>query len=264
MDSEEEPSPVRRKRVATAPLIGALVVIGLVVVGAWSVARGPHESTAIRQRVPLTGKVTAQPVVLRSTPTPSSTPDASPTRKTLKPVSRTPTVAPRPTGKPPQPTHPPTLPTPPTPPPPPPPPPPPTTGPPTPSGPAEAREILQLTNTERAKAGCGPLQLNGALNRAAQGHANDMVENHYFAHNSEDGRTPADRMRAAGFAGGSTAENLATGSRDPAAVVNAWMNSDTDRSNLLNCSFTMLGVGYDSGRIKSKWGHGTWVQDLGR
>jgi uncharacterized protein YkwD len=121
-----------------------------------------------------------------------------------------------------------------------------------------------LTNTERARAGCRPLQLNSALDHAAQGHASDMVEHHYFEYDSEDGRTPADRMRAAGFTGGSTAENLAAGSRDAADAVDAWMNNDSDRGNLLNCSFTTLGVGYDSGRIKSRWGHGTWVLDLGR
>ena len=70
-------------------------------------------------------------------------------------------------------------------------------------------------------------------------------------------------MRAAGFTGTSTAENVATGSRVAGAVVDAWMNNDTDRNNILNCSFTVMGVGYDPGRIKDKWNKGTWVQDLG-
>jgi uncharacterized protein YkwD len=91
-----------------------------------------------------------------------------------------------------------------------------------------------------------------------------MVEHHYFEYDSEDGRTPADRMRAAGFAGDSTAENLAAGSRAAADAVDAWMSNGVDRGNLLNCSFTTLGVGYDSGRIRFRWDNGTWVVDLGR
>ncbi|WP_405056773.1 CAP domain-containing protein [Kribbella sp. NBC_01505] len=255
VDRTQDDEPLlreRRRRVATAPLIGALLVLGLVAVGGWYVARDPKQTVAVRQRTIVQNKVTAHPVVLRSTPTPTPSPTRSPRVKpSAKPTPTPPLTHPSTTRPRPRPT-----------------PPPPTTAkpppkPPVPSGSPQAREILRLTNTERANAGCRPLQLNSALTQAAQNHATDMVAHHYFAHNSQDGRTPADRMRAAGFGGTSTAENLATGSRDPAAVVNAWMNNETDRANLLNCAFTMLGVGYDSGRIKSKWSAGTWTQDLG-
>lgn len=62
--------------------------------------------------------------------------------------------------------------------------------------------MLALTNQERAKAGCGPLRTNSALTKAAAAHAADMVDEHYFAHDSLDGRSPFDRMKAAGFGGG--------------------------------------------------------------
>ena len=124
-------------------------------------------------------------------------------------------------------------------------------------------QVLQLTNNERQKAGCGPLRTNSALARAAEDHAADMVDNHYFDHNSQDGRSPFDRMKTAGFKGGSMAENIAVGYSSAAAVVKGWMNSEGHRKNMLNCSYTMIGVGYDSGQVKSDWGNGSWVQDFG-
>ncbi|TDD17945.1 CAP domain-containing protein [Kribbella turkmenica] len=130
------------------------------------------------------------------------------------------------------------------------------------SGTPEA-QVLKLTNDERAKAGCGPLRTNSALTRSAEGHAADMVDRHYFSHDSLDGRSPFDRMKAAGFRGGAMAENIAVGYQSPAAVVEGWMNSDGHRRNILNCTYTMIGVGYDAGQVKPEWGNGSWVQNFG-
>jgi uncharacterized protein YkwD len=130
------------------------------------------------------------------------------------------------------------------------------------SGTAEA-QVLALTNQERAKSGCGPLRMNSALTKAAEAHAADMVDEHFFAHDSLDGRSPFDRMKAAGFKGGAMAENIAVGYSSAAAVVKGWMNSPGHRQNILNCTYTMIGIGYDSGQVKPDWGNGSWVQDFG-
>jgi uncharacterized protein YkwD len=90
-----------------------------------------------------------------------------------------------------------------------------------------------------------------------------MVVHHYFDHNSQDGRSPFDRMKAAGFTGGSMAENIAVGYSSAAAVVDGWMNSEGHRRNILNCAYTMIGIGYDGGQVKPEWGNGSWVQDFG-
>ena len=123
--------------------------------------------------------------------------------------------------------------------------------------------MLSLTNDERAKAGCGPLRMNSALTKAAEAHASDMVDKHYFAHDSLDGRSPFDRMKAAGYSGGAMAENIAVGYSSAAAVVEGWMNSPGHRQNILNCTYKWLGVGYDSGQVKPDWSNGSWVQDFG-
>ena len=45
----------------------------------------------------------------------------------------------------------------------------------------------------------------------------------------------------------SAGENIACGYGTPAAVVNGWMNSSGHRANILNASYTQIGVGYYAG-----------------
>jgi uncharacterized protein YkwD len=258
-DSGEPRDHRRRKRGVAGPIIGALAVLTLLVGGGWYVTRDTKDSVATSQNDPLTSvtdEVTTPPVddsTPTSTPTvtpsktPSKTPSATPTpTRTSTAPSRNSTRTPKPTPKPTH-TSTPTK---------------PTTKPPAPSGSKEA-QVLQLTNNERAKAGCGPLRTNSALTRAADAHATDMVVHHFFDHNSQDGRSPFDRMKAAGFKGGAMAENIAVGYSSAAAVVDGWMHSEGHRRNILNCTYTMIGIGYDSGQVKPDWGNGSWVQDFG-
>ena len=105
------------------------------------------------------------------------------------------------------------------------------------------QQILDLTNAERAKANCGALTLQPALNAAADAHSEDMAANDYFSHTSQNGASPSDRARAAGYNGG-VGENIAAGYPDAASVMNGWMNSPGHRANILNCRYQHLGVGY--------------------
>jgi uncharacterized protein YkwD len=257
----------RRRRGVAGPIIGALAVLSVLAAGGWYVTRDAKNAAATGQSEPLTVVTDAgasSPAddasthVTTPTATPSVTPSATPSKSPTKTPSATPTPtrsttapsrratrSPKPT---PRPSHTST--------------PTPTTKPPAPSGSKEA-QVLQLTNSERAKAGCGPLRTNSALTRAANAHATDMVVHHYFDHNSQDGRSPFDRMKAAGFTGGSMAENIAVGYNSAAAVVDGWMHSEGHRRNILDCGYTLIGIGYDSGQVKPDWGNGSWVQDFG-
>ncbi|HEY9474539.1 MAG TPA: CAP domain-containing protein [Mycobacteriales bacterium] len=105
------------------------------------------------------------------------------------------------------------------------------------------QQVLDLTNAERAKAGCPALTMDSRLQQAAQGHSQDMADKDYFAHNDPDGTTPWDRAEAAGYPNAS-GENIAMGYPTPAKVMEAWMNSSGHRANILNCESLELGVGY--------------------
>jgi uncharacterized protein YkwD len=117
-------------------------------------------------------------------------------------------------------------------------------------------EVIELTNRARTNAGCAALRADPRLTAAAQGHSADMAARDYFAHDSPDGRTFADRITAAGYPspGG---ENIAKGQRTAAEVVLAWLNSPGHRRNIEDCSFTTIGVGLAGA-------DDYWTQDFGR
>jgi uncharacterized protein YkwD len=123
-----------------------------------------------------------------------------------------------------------------------------------PSGPAA--QVVELTNQQRTRNGCGALRVDARITAAAQKHSADMSANGYFSHDSQDGRTFDQRIRAEGYPSPG-AENIAQGQRSAAEVVQAWMNSPGHRRNILDCSLTTIGVGWAStGNY--------WTQDFGR
>lgn len=120
------------------------------------------------------------------------------------------------------------------------------------------QQVLELVNAERAAAGCGAVTANDALDAAARGHAEDMKALGYFSHTGQDGRSPFDRMAAAGYDYRAAGENIARGQRDADEVMTAWMNSSGHRANILNCGYEEIGIGYVEG------GNGPWwVQNFG-
>ena len=54
-------------------------------------------------------------------------------------------------------------------------------------------------------------------------------------------------MRSQGIQYRTAGENIAKGQRTPEEVMNAWMNSDGHRKNILNASYTTIGVAYYNG-----------------
>ncbi|MFF4900629.1 CAP domain-containing protein [Streptomyces sp. NPDC001068] len=121
---------------------------------------------------------------------------------------------------------------------------------------AEA-EVLKLVNEERAKVGCSALSVNSSLTGLAESFSEDMAARDFFDHTDPDGKTPWDRAAAAGISnlGG---ENIARGQATAEAVMDAWMNSEGHRANILNCDFKTLGVGVHFGS-----GGPWWTQDFG-
>ena len=117
-----------------------------------------------------------------------------------------------------------------------------------------AARVVELTNAERAQAGCSALTVDPRITAAAQAHSEDMAASGYFAHDSQDGRDFADRITAAGY-DAPGAENIAMGRQDAADVVQDWMESPSHRANLLNCSLTTIGVG-----LADRY----WTQNFGR
>jgi uncharacterized protein YkwD len=272
------PNSYRRTMTASRTLTG-------LVTGAYSVSLGTFHSTS-----PGTATVTASaktvtvlprrtsslvvsvhwtPQVITPTPmptptvTPAPTPTQTPTPTPTPTPTTTPTVtpAPTPTQTPtPTPTPTPTL-----------------TPTPTPTPTADApnafeAEVLRLTNVARSTAqDCGvygvkpavaALTWNAKLGVAARSHAVDMATHNYFSHTGLDGRSPGDRITAAGYVWRQYGENIAAGQRTPAAVVAAWIDSDGHCQNIMSSGVDELGVGYTNNSASTYRDY--WVQDFSR
>ena len=114
-----------------------------------------------------------------------------------------------------------------------------------------AKQVADLVNAERARAGLKGLVQDELLGKVARDKAVDMYTNGYFSHQSPTYGSPFDMMRAYGVTYAYAGENIAKGQRTPAEVMQAWMNSQGHRANILSPNFTKIGVAYYKGE---------WVQ----
>ncbi len=110
--------------------------------------------------------------------------------------------------------------------------------------------VLCLINRKRAENGEGPLLANAQLEQAAEGHAQELIADDYFAHVSPSGETPVDRIRDTGYIPSASdgyviGENLAWGTYQlstPQAIVAAWIASPGHLANILEAQYRETGI----------------------
>ena len=105
-------------------------------------------------------------------------------------------------------------------------------------------EVIRLVNEIRQKNGLAPLIQDWQLSRVARYKSQDMRDLGYFSHTSPIYGSPFNMMKSFGISYKTAGENIAKGYSSPRAVVDAWMNSPGHRANILNSSYTHIGVGY--------------------
>jgi uncharacterized protein YkwD len=131
---------------------------------------------------------------------------------------------------------------------------------PTPPPDADAvQAVIDRTNAERRRAGVPPLSIDPQLTLAAEKHAADMARRNQLSH-TLNGRSVADRVRAAGYEYRAVGENIAWNQPTAAEAVGDWMTSSGHRKNLLNREFTHIGVAV----ANNSRGEPYWVQVFGR
>lgn len=137
------------------------------------------------------------------------------------------------------------------------------------STPALAARALELVNEARARgARCGaqsfapapPLSLSGTLASVALGHASDMALHDYFEHRDLAGKSPADRVRAAGYHEQLVGENIAYGPQSVDEAVQGWLASPGHCENIMDPHFAQMGIGLATGRSSRRGLY--WVQVL--
>ena len=104
-------------------------------------------------------------------------------------------------------------------------------------------QVVQLVNQERTSRGLKALSVDSALTNTATLKSQDMAKLGYFDHNSPTYGSPFDMMKQYGISYRTAGENIAMGQTSPQQVMTGWMNSEGHRANILNSSFTKIGVG---------------------
>ncbi|MDE7366661.1 MAG: Ig-like domain-containing protein [Lachnospiraceae bacterium] len=119
-----------------------------------------------------------------------------------------------------------------------------------------AEQVLGIVNARRAEAGLSPLTMNYTLVSAAKVRAAEIVQS--FSHTRPNGTSCFTAWDEAGVGYSGAGENIAGGQWSAESAMNAWMNSEGHRANILNGSFTQIGIAcyYDP---DSPYGY-YWVQ----
>ena len=121
-------------------------------------------------------------------------------------------------------------------------------------------QVITITNQRRADNGLAPLTINPTLTAAAQAHAADQASVDTMSHTGTDGSDAGTRIVASGYPTQAWGENVAGGYNTADAVMTAWMNSPGHRANILNGTFTQIGIGL----AYAPDGTAYWAMELGR
>jgi uncharacterized protein YkwD len=122
---------------------------------------------------------------------------------------------------------------------------------------------ISQTNAQRNANGFASLVENKKLDQSALMKAQDMLKNQYFAHISPSGAGPSELANSVQYDFITVGENLAMGSfSSDKDLVDAWMASPGHRENILNKSYTEIGVAVAKGNYE---GRVVWmaVQEFG-
>ena len=110
-----------------------------------------------------------------------------------------------------------------------------------------AMQVLSLVNSERAKYGLEAVTYDTLLSSAANIRAVEIKS--LFSHTRPDGRSCFTALDEVGYSYRKAGENIAYGQRSAEEVMNAWMNSEGHRANILG-DYDYIGIGvYEKGGV---------------
>ena len=118
------------------------------------------------------------------------------------------------------------------------------------------KRVIAIVNEERAANGLSALKENAELDKIATLKSEDMAKLNYFSHTSPTYGSPFEMLSQFGITYTAAGENIAMGQPTPENVMDAWMHSEGHRANILNSSYTEIGVGI----AKNANGQYIWTQ----
>lgn len=111
---------------------------------------------------------------------------------------------------------------------------------------ANEKQMFELVNSERQKAGLKPLKNDMRLVNLSRKKSKDMIDNNYFGHTSPTYGTPFNALKNNNVSYRYAGENLA-GAPTVERAHSGLMNSPGHRANILNPNFTHIGIGIVDG-----------------
>ncbi|MBK6365789.1 MAG: CAP domain-containing protein [Polaromonas sp.] len=107
--------------------------------------------------------------------------------------------------------------------------------------------VLAAVNAARAQSqacgnAVGAVGWNAQLAKAAELHSHDMAAKNYFDHTSPQGLNMGARARAAGYAYGGVAENIAAGQKAVHEVIATWLASPGHCRNIMNAAYQHMAI----------------------
>lgn len=113
---------------------------------------------------------------------------------------------------------------------------------------AMENQLINLVNKERTSRNLQPLTKVDKLTQIGRGHSADMFTRGYFAHNSPEGKSVADRANDAGYVYLVIGENLAYAPTVELAH-KGLMDSKGHRENILSPEFNKIGIAILDGGV---------------
>jgi len=111
-------------------------------------------------------------------------------------------------------------------------------------------KIFELMNQKRTEAGLQPLTMDNTLLQVARYKSNHMIQYNYFDHTTPQGDKWTNWLKAIDYKYTATGENIAYNTYDAVELFNQWWNSPGHRANMMNASYTKVGVGVLNGNGK--------------
>ena len=105
----------------------------------------------------------------------------------------------------------------------------------------DEQEFLDLINANREANGLQALEIDSEVQNVARLKAEDLVQNNYFAHNSETYGDIQNMLTTFGVSYSSAGENIA-GNSSLSKAVEAWMGSENHKINILSENFNYTGI----------------------
>lgn len=105
----------------------------------------------------------------------------------------------------------------------------------------EEKEFLNLINANRKNSGISELKIDSKIQNIARLKAKDLNENNYFSHTSPKFGNIDNMLGSFEISYIASSENIA-GNKNLAGAVEAWMNSENHKANILNEKYEYTGV----------------------